>query len=51
MLKVPMSYMQASTVIVDAFIKSVSLEKEKEYKDPKEASLGSRLLGWENAPS
>ena len=43
--------MQVSTVIADAIIKSLTLEKEKECKDSKELSLGSRLLGWENAPN
>lgn len=40
MLKVTMSCMQVSTVIADAIIKSLTLEKEKEYKDSKEASWG-----------
>lgn len=43
--------MHVNIVIADAIIKRLNLEKERENKDPRQVSLESRGLGWENAPT
>lgn len=43
--------MHVNIDIADAIIKCLNLDKERENKDPRQVSLGSRGLGWENDPT